>query len=539
MNTANRPERMRAMAQSAPVGLALRTAPGSPSACPTWPQRPSFCPPGTRPNERVECAATSIAGESGSTGSRGHSLVDAARNRQLRDYECETRERFDAIVPTLKLIAARQHEPDFSMAAQEIARQRLGFELPAETLEDAWVTTLDMGALYAHCVLSSFRELAGSVAAPRESELTEADAAVRFFIQCGFHQVDLSPCADGRLKGLLRYILRLPHQAVGNLNAHAGAMFDVEATVNNWTHTELRRYREGLPSLSDAGTRYLKVAVYHFSTSAPLDEGCAAHGSDQRKAAESALTRLDAFRTAIENGFCCGASVATLLIGVDTDTDAITVHLPDARGLMSFHRAVEAATLFDATSGLSAPGAIQHIRDAIDQAARQDGWGRGDGPPAPGMRELIARLLINNFSQIQYVREFHGGRYGDIGHRERFICVGDGFEELQLRNLSYLAQMKTVEEGATDVDVGIRIFTQLNVAHGLPIPVAIHYRYDAGVPEARQRAIERCRRVKAALLARHDGLARRGLLVCGLSVQARGPGSALEMVPEAAAAREH
>ena len=49
-------------------------------------------------------------------------------------------------------------------------------------------------------------------------------------------------------------------------------------------------------------------------------------------AALAGLDRLEAFQQAIENSFCCGASIDLLLIGLDTDTDAIRVHIPDAAG---------------------------------------------------------------------------------------------------------------------------------------------------------------------------------------------------------------
>jgi hypothetical protein len=70
------------------------------------------------------------------------------------------------------------------------------------------------------------------------------------------------------------------------------------------------------------------------------------------------------------------------------------------------------------------------------------------------------------------------------------------------------------------------------VARGLPVPVAIHYRYDDQVPGSRERTVARCRRVKAAIAARYPDLVRNGLLVCGMSVQAKSPGSALETVTD-------
>ncbi len=527
MNTRNRPERMKQPSQTAPVAMAMKSTPVTHAMATTlvasWPQRPSFCPPGSHLDARGECVPD--AAQAG-----GHPLVQAAQNARLAEYERTVRARFDGIVPALKRVAALQHEDDFVQRGQEIARETLGFTLPAQVLEDAWVSTLDMKQLYGHSVLHTFRDLAAELPLPLDSYPEEAEKMTRFLIECGFHEVDVSPCADGRLKGLLQYILRLPQRAVLRVQSHAGAMFDVEGNVKKWAETELRRFREGVPTLPDAGTRYLKIAVYHYSSSDPTHEGCAAHGSNELGAAEAALNKLKALRTAIENGFCCGASLATLLIGVDTDTDSIKVHIPDSKGEMSLYRLVDNAELFEQMHNMNAAQAREHILAAIDKAAQTVGWGQGEGAPEEGMRRLIARLLENNCSQIAYVKSEHGGRYKDIGHQERFICVGEGFDELQLRNLTYLAQLYTVEEGAKDLDVGIKIFTGLNIRHGLPAPIAIHNRYDAGVPGARERAIERCKRIHDAIHNRYRTLVEQGLIVCGLTVQAKTPGSPLEVV---------
>ncbi|MDA8258010.1 MAG: carboxysome shell carbonic anhydrase [Betaproteobacteria bacterium] len=518
MNTRNRPQRMRQAAAAAPVGMAMRAAP---AAVPSWPQRHSFCPPGMGADSSGECVSNLCV-------PRAHPLADPTRNARLADYEHAVRARFDAIVPTLKQIAALQHEEGFEQRAQQIARERLGFELPAAVLADAWVTTLDMRKLYGASVLRAFRDLANDCAAQWRQGAAEAQAMTQFFIECGFHEVDVSACADGRLKGLLQYILRLPKQAVRRHKSYAGTLFDVEANVKQWTETELRRFREGVPTLADAGTRYLKIAVYHFSSSDPHHEGCAAHGSDERRAAQAALDRLQAFGTAIENGFCCGASVATLLIGVDTDNDAIRVHVPDAQGEMSLDCLVDNMALYQATAERSESEARWRLGAIVEETARL----HGRSAPDTGMRRLIERLLLNNLSQIDYVCDNHRGRYADVGHAERFISIGDGFEEVHLRNLAYFGHMHTVEEGAADMDVGIRIFTGLNVAHGLPVPVAIHYRYDSQVPGSRERSVERCHRVKAAIEARYPALVKQGLLFCGMSVQAKEPGSALETVAD-------
>jgi len=87
-----------------------------------------------------------------------------------------------------------------------------------------------------------------------------------------------------------------------------------------------------------------------------------------------------------------------------------------------------------------------------------------------------------------------------------------GFEEIQLRNLMYFAYLDTVEEATQDLDVGIKIFTGLNVNRGLPVPVVVRFDYHGQVPGARERAVEHCRRVGGALQARYADLHQRGLL---------------------------
>ena len=73
------------------------------------------------------------------------------------------------------------------------------------------------------------------------------------------------------------------------------------------------------------------------------------------------------------------------------------------------------------------------------------------------MVSFITRLIANNISQVDYVLQLHNGPYPDAGHAERFIGVGIGFKEVHLRNLTYFAHLDTVEEGAPDLDVGVKI----------------------------------------------------------------------------------
>jgi carboxysome shell carbonic anhydrase len=445
-----------------------------------------------------------------------HPLTNVSANGRLRAYEQGTLDAFDRIVPVLKQLSALQHEPNFVAEAQRLAQAELGYALPQPILEHAWTSQLDMRTLFAWCVFEAYERTsidffeADPLAGQDGSR--DAEAFNAFLLECGFHLLDITPCADGRLAHAIAYALRLPFSSVRR-RSHAGAMFDVENTVNRWVKTEHRRYREGVPNPAHADTRYLKVVVYHFSSKDPCHEGCAAHGSDDQAAAAQGLQRLKDFQQAVENSFCCGASVDLLLIGMDTDTDAIRVHVPGADGSTDLEAWLDARDVYEATRSLIPADGRTRILELVQQAAASS--------PDAGMVALVARLLEHNLSQIDYVRQFHGGSYSDFGHAERFIGVGIGFKEIHLRNLTYFAYMDTVEEGAPDLDVGVKIFKGLNVFRGLPIPVVLRFDYHGAVPGARERAIEHCRRVQTAIQARYSDLCQQGLLHTLLTVRDR------------------
>lgn len=445
-----------------------------------------------------------------------HALVDQELNRRLFDYEERVWGRFQPIPDTLKTLSCVQYELDFMARARNIAQQRLGYELPTALLEDAWVAGLDLRALHAWCIFRTFKECIDQADADQAPWLERMVLDAPFIRSCGYHTVDISPCADGRLQGLLPFVLRLaPNDAV-YVKAYAGAMFDVEGDIADWTHRELDRLTGGIPEAESAN--YLKIAVYHFSSSNPCEQGCAAHGSNDKLAVDSALARLNELQAAVENTFGSGAAPDILLIGVDTDTDAIRIHLPDATGEISPHRFVDNATLYGETLGMPPDSARAHIDAVVARTEAAEGWARGQGSTPPGMRRLILRMLEANLSQIEYVIHHHAGRYRVIGHDERFICVGEATRHLQLRNKYYFAHFDTLEEGASDLDVGIRIFTGLNISHGLAVPILVHFHFSSRVPGARDRAIQRCRRVKAAIAARYPRLHEQGLLHCQMAV---------------------
>lgn len=456
-------------------------------------------------------------GASGTPGGRPgslHPLTDRQQNATLHAYESQVKGNFDRIVPVLKRLSALQHDDNFIAAAQGLARAELGFELPLAILEKAWVSQLDMRTLFAWCVFETYEQTSDSFfqADPLQGKpgSPAADAFNAFLLSCGFHLLDVTPCADGRLAHAIAYALRVPFSSVRR-RSHAGALFDVENTVNRWVKTEHRRYREGVPNQAHEDTRYLKVVLYHFSSKDPSHEGCAAHGSDDSLAASCGLSRLKNFQQAVENSFCCGASVDLLLMGMDTDTDAIRIHVPGMDGSTNLDRWLDAQEVYASTIHLGGEEARNRIQALVEQAA--------PAPPDAGMVRLLARLLEHNISQIDYVRQHHGSAYSDAGHAERFIGVGIGFKEIHLRNLTYFAYMDTVEEGAADLDVGVKIFSGLNVSRGLPVPVVVRFDYNGQVPGAKERAIRSCQRVQAAMENRYPELFSQGLLHALLTVR--------------------
>ena len=490
-------------------------------------QRPAPAQPGWVRREKAATRAVpfNLSRSSLPITHRRHPLTDATANARLQAYEQEIKGRFDRIVPLLQQVSALQHETDFIPQAQRLCRAELGFDLPDHILQRAWVRPLDMRALFAWCVFESHRLFSDRFFQDDPLDAGTGSAASRefeqFLLDCGIHLLDLTPCADGRLAHTVAYALRIPFSAVRR-RSHAGAMFDVENTVNRWVKTEHRRYREGSPNPSTEPTRYLKAVTYHFSSLDPSHQGCAAHGSNDELAAAAGHQRLLDFRESVENSFCCGASVDLLLIGLDTDTDAIRVHPPSRDSEMVLDRWLCARELHAATASMSADQAMAQIAEAVESSA--------PGPMDAGMVSFLTRLLANNFSQIDYVQDLHGGTYPDAGHAERFIGVGIGFKEVHLRNLTYFAHLDTVEEGAPDLDVGVKIFKGLKVSRDLPSAVVGRFDYSVRVPGARERAIADCQRVNQAIADRYAALVDEGLLHTCLTIRDRNQTAPAEVV---------
>ncbi len=437
------------------------------------------------------------------TSSNMHPLSNKFENEMLFNYEKGIKESFDAIIPTLKQLSALQYTANFEEKAQELALKQLGFNIPTEILADAWVEKLDMRRLFAWCLFETYKRFCDDffINTPIASDKQKDEFQI-FLQDCGFHTLDVSPCADGRLAHVIRYVLRLPYRAVRR-KSYAGAMFDVEDSIQKWVKVEMLRFREANPNRADMPTKYLKSVVYHYSSVDSATQGCAAHGSDTALAAQEGLNKLYAFQEAIQNSFSGNASIDILLIGLDTATDEICVHVPDAQGKIDLNRCIDAGKVYKETIAMHEVEATEYIHNKVCSLTNN---------VAAGMARFITKLIINNISQIDYVNNFYGNHYEDIGHAERFIGAGIGFEEIQLRNLTYFSYLDTVEEATPHLDVGIKIFTQLNLAHGLPVPIVVRYDYHGQVPGARKRAIEHCQRVTTALNSRYAKLVETGML---------------------------
>ena len=424
----------------------------------------------------------------------GHPLAEPAISAALAARAQEIDRAFAAIEPVLVGLAPRQFEPGFAQRAAAELEGALGVTIEAERLRAAWNTPLDMPALHASSVLRTFARLVERGAA-RPPSLEEGEPVAEVIRRFGFHAVDVSTCADGRLGGLLDHVLRVPPAIVTARRSFAGAMFDVEEAIARFERVELGRWREGRPNPASEPTRYLKLGVYHFSSLDPGHEGCAAHGSDERRAASALLGRLEDFAEGVARRHGENARPAILLVGVDTDTDAIRVHVPDAAGRIDLDRALSSGELHAATRELPRAEAKEEIRRRVAAAIGV----APDDPATEGMRWFCGYLLKNNIAQVEAVLARFGGPYPDRGHGERLIVVGDPIDDVQLRNLAFQAQMRSIEEGEGDLAVGTRLLGERLGPAGLAVPVLVLQTFDAALPGAAERAAGRARLMLRAL----------------------------------------
>jgi hypothetical protein len=277
-------------AVAGPLGWASVAASMPPAVAPTVFQPPAFQPSVFQPS-----ASANTSHVAAFAPGHPHPLADRGMSQTLRLRAEEIDDAFDAIEPVLRALAPHQFEDGFSRRATSEILAQLRLDMPAEAFAADWTRPLDMAALYARCVVGTYLRLIERGFDRNLAHSSDGEPADVLVKRWGFHAVDITPCADGRLSGVIDYILRVPPSVVAYRQSYAGALFDVARSLRHWESTELRRWRTGQPNAADAPTRYLKMAVYHFSSVDPHHQGCAAHGSDGDRAAASLLERLDQF----------------------------------------------------------------------------------------------------------------------------------------------------------------------------------------------------------------------------------------------------
>ncbi len=437
-----------------------------------------------------------------------HPLADQAASLALHNRAQEINAAFNAIEPVLRTLAPHQFEAGFARRATAKMLSQLHLDFPADLFAADWATPLDMAGLYARCILGTFCRVVERACDPNLAPFGNGDSAEELVHRWGFHAIDISPCADGRLAGAIDDILRIPRSVVAYRRSYAGALFDVEESVRHWESTELRRWRQAVPNAAAAPTRYLKLCIYHFSSADPQHQGCAAHGSDDDRAVAALLERLAQFALAVRLLHGEAARVATLLVGVDTDTDAIRLHVPDSQGNMHAGRHLSSHILYNRTSALPRDAAKEAIRNAVAACA---GVSAADAA-SKGMRWFCAYVLKHNIAQIDSLREWQGGRSRDAERTRRLIVVGDAVDDAQLRNIAFQAQTGRIEEGAADLDIGIASLRGPHEERRLAIPLLVHLHADPRIPGSAQRAQSRANRLANSIRHRYADLASRGRL---------------------------
>ena len=79
-------------------------------------------------------------------------------------------------------------------------------------------------------------------------------------------------------------------------------------------------------------------------------------------------------------------------------------------------KTISTLELYNSTINFSKEDAEREICQTISKQSSKD--------KLSGLEKFTYKLIVNNISQIDYVKSFHNGSYEDIGHAERFIGVG-------------------------------------------------------------------------------------------------------------------
>lgn len=189
-----------------------------------------------------------------------------AADLNLRETEIESG--FARLATTLETLAPQQFDAGFPERAVT-ALLELGIEAAPDWFAADWRKPADMASIEARCVMRLFASLVETGSERQRYYCNEGEPVETLIRRWGFHAVDITPCADGRLAGLLGAVLRIPLSIVTTRRSFAGAMFSPAQSLSDWEKVELERFLTAHPNAADASTRYLKIGVYHFSSLNP------------------------------------------------------------------------------------------------------------------------------------------------------------------------------------------------------------------------------------------------------------------------------
>jgi carboxysome shell carbonic anhydrase len=434
-----------------------------------------------------------------------HALADRASSLRIHHRTQEISAAFDAIEPVLSQLAQQQFDEGFARRGAAHVLSKLHLDFSTDLFDANWFAPLDIGALHARCIIGTFCRLIEQNLDRSLLHLSN-DRAIDDLLQAWMvHAIDITSCADSRLVDAVNYTLRLPPSVVAYRNPAPEALFDVGESVAQWERVELRRWRKASPNEPSSPTRYLKMCVYPFSNEEVADRSCVSPGNGENQVVPSLLTRLRQFTQAVRLLHGEGALIKTLLVGIDTNTDAIRVHVPDAYGNMHAGRHLNGHFIYNSTSALSRVAAEQAIHNAVAACAGV----HPNDPASAGMRQLCGYLLKANIAQIDFRREW---RWLQTDSHERLIVVGDAFDEEPLRHVAFQVCIRTIEEGAAELDYAINVLRGFNDKRRLTIPLLVHVRTDQLRPGAGQYARDRVNRLVSEVRRRYSELVTRGSL---------------------------
>ena len=95
-----------------------------------------------------------------------------------------------------------------------------------------------------------------------------------------------------------------------------------------------------------------------------------------------------------------------MLIGLDTDTDSLKIHLPTRDGGIDLEKTISTLEIYNSTINFSQEDAEREICQIISKKSSKD--------KLKGLEKFMYKLIVNNISQIDYVKSFHNGSYEDL-----------------------------------------------------------------------------------------------------------------------------